>query len=105
MTPLLPPHLAENSSWHKPVGRTVQTDFISTSSKHLLLLGHDSLLIPTNTILQNNTQRVVSSLLKKGNSCMDLKTPSRVKKEGITQASSAQLETKHKNVFFLRGNA
>lgn len=30
---------------------------------------------------------------------MDLKTPSKVKNEGITQASSAQLETKHKKCF------
>lgn len=108
MTPFFPSHLAENSSWRKPARRMMQTDFTNTASKHFLSLGHDSLLIPTNSILQKTTQRVVSSLLNKGSShagCVDLKTPSKVKKEGITQASSAQLETKHKNVFFLRGNA
>lgn len=48
---------------------------------------------------KKSKERAFSSLLNKSSSsasCVDLKTPSKVKEEGITQAPSAQLETKQR---------
>lgn len=47
---------------------------------------------------KKSKERAFSSWLNKSSSagCMDLKTPSKMKEEGITQASPAQLETKQR---------